>query len=46
MNAIRTLVQSEPVRVVGHVKEIGGSSWEVGVVEFENGVSLVYELPT
>ena len=46
MNAIRTLVQSEPVRVVGHAKEIGGSSWEVGVVEFENGVSLVYELPT
>ncbi len=46
MNAIRTLVDSEAVRVVGHAKEIGGSSWEVGVVEFENGVSLVYELPT
>lgn len=46
MNAIRTLVQSEAVRVVGHAKEIGSSSWEVGVVEFENGVSLVYELPT
>ena len=46
MNAIRTLVQSEPVRVVGHAKEIGGTSWEVGIVEFENGVSLVYELPT
>ena len=46
MNAIRTLVQSEAVRVIGHAKEIGGSSWEVGVVEFENGVSLVYELPT
>ena len=45
MNAIRTLVGSEAVRVVGHAKEIGGSSWEVGVVEFENGVSLVYELP-
>ena len=46
MNAIRTLVDSEAVRVVGHAKEIGGTSWEVGVVEFENGVSLVYELPT
>ena len=46
MNAIRTLVQSKAVRVIGHAKEIGGSSWEVGVVEFENGVSLVYELPT
>ena len=46
MNAIRTLVQSEPVRVVGHAKEIGGTSWEVGIVEFENGASLVYELPT
>ena len=45
MNAIRTLVGSEAVRVVGHAKEIDGSSWEVGVVEFENGVSLVYELP-
>ena len=45
INAIRTLVQSTPVRVIGHAKEIGGSSWEVGVVEFENGVSLVYELP-
>ena len=45
MNAIRTLVDSEAMRVVGHAKEIGGSSWEVGVVEFENGVSLVYELP-
>ena len=46
VNAIRTLVQSEAVRVVGHAKEIGGSSWEVGIVEFGNGVSLVYELPT
>ncbi len=46
MNAIRTLVQSQAVRVVGHAKEIGGSSWEVGVVEFENGVSLIYEMPT
>ena len=46
MNAIRTLVDSEAVHVVGHTKEIGGTSWEVGVVEFENGVSLVYELPT
>ena len=46
MNAIRTLVGSEAVRVVGHAKEIGGSSWEVGIVEFENGVSLVYEFPT
>ena len=46
MNAIRTLVQSEAVRVIGHAKEVGGSSWEVGVVEFENGVSLIYELPT
>jgi predicted dehydrogenase len=46
MNAIRTLVQSEAVRVVGHAKEIGSSAWEVGVVEFENGVSLVYEMPT
>lgn len=45
INAIRTLVQSTPVRVIGHAKEIGGSSWEIGVVEFENGVSLVYELP-
>ncbi len=45
MNAIRTLVDSEAVRVVGHAKEIGGSSWEIGIVEFENGVSLVYELP-
>ena len=46
MNAIRTLVQSETVRVIGHAKEIGGSSWEVGIIEFENGVSLIYELPT
>ena len=46
MNAIRTLVGSEAVRVVGHAKNIGGSSWEVGIVEFENGVSLVYEFPT
>ena len=46
MNAIRTLVDSQAVRVVGHAKEIGGTSWEVGVVEFENCVSLVYELPT
>ena len=46
MNAIRTLVGSEAVRVVGHTKEIGCTSWEVGLVEFENGVSLVYELPT
>ena len=46
MNAIRTLVGSEAVRVAGHTKEIGDSSWEVGIVEFENGVSLIYELPT
>ena len=46
MNAIRTLVGSQAVRVVGHAKEIGGTSWEVGIVEFENGVSLVYEFPT
>lgn len=46
INAIRTLVGSEAVRVVGHAKQIGGASWEVGVVEFGNGVSLVYELPT
>ena len=46
MNAIRTLVQSEAVRVIGHAKEISDSSWEVGIVEFANGVSLVYELPT
>ena len=46
MNAIRTLVGSQPVRVIGHAKEIGDRSWEVGIVEFENGVSLVYELPT
>ncbi|RKU10673.1 hypothetical protein C6502_10625 [Candidatus Poribacteria bacterium] len=46
MNAIRTLVQSEAVHVIGHAKEVGDSSWEVGVVEFENGVSLIYELPT
>ena len=46
MNAIRTLVQSEAVRAVGHAKEIGATSWEVGIVEFDNGVSLVYELPT
>ena len=46
MNAIRTLVQSEAVRVIGHSKEISKRPWEVGVVEFENGVSLVYELPT
>ena len=46
MNAIRTLVQSEAVHVIGHAKDIGGSSWEVGIVEFENGVSLIYEMPT
>ena len=46
MNAIRTLVGSEAVRVAGHTKEIGDSSWEVGIVEFENDVSLVYEMPT
>ena len=46
MNAIRALVQSQAVRVIGHAKEIGDSSWEVGVVEFENGVSLIYEMPT
>ena len=46
MNAIRTLVQSEAVRVIGHAKEVSGGAWEVGVVEFDNGVSLVYELPT
>ena len=46
INAIRTLVQSEAIRVSGHAKEIGNSPWEVGIVEFANGVSLVYELPT
>ena len=46
MNAIRTLVGSQPVRVIGHAKEIGDRSWEVGLVEFENGDSLVYEFPT
>ena len=46
MNAIRTLVQSDAVRVIGHAKKVGDSSWEVGIVEFENGVSLVYEFPT
>jgi len=46
MNGIRTLVQSEARRVIGHAKEIGGRSWEVGVVEFENGVSALYEFPT
>lgn len=46
INAIRTLVRSEAVRVVGHAKEIGDSSWEVGIVEFENGVPLIYEMPT
>lgn len=46
MGAIRTLVQSEAKRVIGHAKEIGGGAWEVGVVEFENDISLVYELPT
>ncbi len=46
MNAIRTLVGSQAVRAVGHAKEIGDRSWEIGIVEFENGVSLVYEFPT
>ena len=46
MNAIRTLVGSEAVHAIGHAKKIGDSSWEVGIVEFENGVSLIYELPT
>ena len=46
MNAIRTLVGSQPVRVIGHAKEIGDRSWEVGIVEFENDISLVYEFPT
>ena len=46
MNAIRTLVQSEAVRVIGHAKGGSGEAWEVGVVGFDNGVSLVYELPT
>jgi len=46
MNAIRTLVGSQAVWAVGHAKEIGDRSWEVGIVEFENGVSLVYEFPT
>ena len=39
-------MQSEAVHVIGHAKEISDSSWEVGIVEFANGVSLVYELPT
>jgi predicted dehydrogenase len=46
MNGIRTLVQSAAKRVIGHAKPIGERSWEVGVVEFENGVSLLYELPS
>ena len=46
MNAIRTLVQREAKRVIGHAKTIGDSAWEAGIVEFDNGVPLVYELPT
>ena len=55
MNAIRTLIQSGAKcedgftgvnHVVGYVPKGPGAPREIGVVEFENGASALYELPT
>lgn len=46
MNAIRTLIQSEAKRVVGYIPNAPGAPREIGIVEFENGASALYELPS
>jgi predicted dehydrogenase len=46
MNAIRTLIQSEAKCAVGYVPKGPGAPREIGIVEFENGASALYELPT
>lgn len=45
MNAIRTLIQSEVKFVVGYKPKGPNSPSEIGIIEFENGVSVLYELP-
>lgn len=45
MNAIRTLIQSEAKFVVGYKPEGPNAPGEIGIIEFENGVSVLYELP-
>lgn len=54
MNAVRTLTQSEVKRVIGYSKGKrstsspnlnGQPNWELGVIEFENGATCVYQLP-
>jgi predicted dehydrogenase len=46
MNAIRTLVQSEAECAVGYVPKGPGAPREIGVVEFNNGASTLYEWPS
>ncbi|MBC8230284.1 Gfo/Idh/MocA family oxidoreductase [bacterium] len=46
MNAIRTLIQSEAKCAVGYAPKGPGAPREIGVVEFENGASTLYELPS
>ena len=45
MNAIRTLIQSEAKFVVGYKPKGPNAPTEIGIIEFENGVSALYELP-
>jgi predicted dehydrogenase len=46
MNAIRTLIQSEAKCVVGYIPKGPGAPREIGIVEFENGASALYEFPS
>ena len=46
VNAIRTLVRGEAKCVVGYTPKGTGVPRELGVIEFENGASVLYEWPT
>lgn len=45
INAIRTLIQSEAKFVVGYTPKGPNAPTEIGIIEFENGASALYELP-
>ncbi len=46
MNGIRTLIQSDVTRIVGYVPKGEGAPREMGILEFESGVSALYQLPS
>lgn len=45
INAIRTLIQSEAKFVIGYTPKGPNAPSEIGIIEFENGASALYELP-